>query len=148
MKAARSSSTFTHGRPRLHGEVGFGLAGNEVHLAAVGFDEVDHDMSIRSPPLGAGIDLVVAQQCGGKDGAVGDTSCEVRLVRAKERLLDERMDSISRHYGVRLHPVAVGKHELHLAVREWLDPDQLVIKVDRFGRYCARQRSVQDRRGG
>jgi len=52
----------SRGRPRLDRKFRLGLAGDEVDLAAIRLDIVDHDVAIRSPPFGAIADLISVQQ--------------------------------------------------------------------------------------
>src|SRR3954468_2487508 len=120
-----------------------GLAGGEIDLVTCRGDEVDDDVPVRSPPLGArGSDLDAAQPRGGKRGAIGEPPDEARLLRPRDGVADERVHAVGADHRLGLDLAAVGEAELGAGSAR-LDGDKLLAEVHAVAGHDGRQRLVQ-----
>ena len=100
-------------------------------------------MTIGTPPFGAVIDLISAEELCREHGPIGDPSSEIRLVLPKQLFLDERMHTVGRDDRIVFGRVAVGKTDLHGTICLLLDADQPVVEMNDLGGHGTSERCVQ-----
>jgi len=130
------------GRPGFDAKLRLGLAGDEIDLAAVRLDVIDHDVAVLAPPFGAIIDPYPAEQRGGIGRAVGDPPGECHGRRAEQDVPDDGMHAVGADHGVGRCGAAIGKAEAD-AIPRGIETNQFVAEPDAARRDDARKRRMQ-----